>query len=101
MQCFFGQLIDSVASMKKKEDRAWRIRANIRHDPGFLQSSKKQNQDVGTAPDRTRARSVVHSARTHFFSAVRQYVSFLFFSGDQVSESFREVGLVRHGQIND
>ena len=24
-----------------------------------------------------------------------------FFSGDQVSESFREVGLVRHGQIND
>ena len=100
VQCFFGQLIDSVASVKKKEDRAWRIRPNIRHDPGLLQASKKKS-DVGMVPDRTRARSVVHSARTHFFSAVRQYVYFLFFSGDQVSESFREVGLVRHGQIND
>ena len=67
----------------------------------FIAIKQKKNQDVGTVPDRTRARSVVHSARTHFFSAVRQYVSFLFFSGDQVSESFREVGLVRHGQIND
>ena len=101
MQCFFGQLIDSVVSVKKKK--------NTEHGEfeqifdtipvSCNQAKKKSRRRNGPRPD---ASTFGGSFCAYpFFSTVRQYVSFLFFSGDQVSESFREVGLVRHGQIND
>ena len=64
-----------------------------------VSQAKKSRRQKGPRPD---ASTFGGSFCAYpFFSTVRQYVSFLFFSGDQVSESFREVGLVRHGQIDD
>ena len=62
---------------------------------------RKQKNIKTSEPSQTDASTFGGSFCAYpFFSTVRQYVSFLFFSGDQVSESFREVGLVWHGQIN-
>ena len=100
MQCFFGQLIDSVASVKKKKKTEHGEFEQIFDTiPVYCNQAKKSRRQKGPRPD---ASTFGGSFCAYpFFSAVRQYVSFCFFSGDQVSESFREVGLVRHGQIND